>query len=53
LAVGFWPNVQSLRANWHKAAEWLPPTDARNRDTAYRKWKKAVSRTLDWVDDDD
>jgi sugar (pentulose or hexulose) kinase len=53
LAVGFWPDVESLRANWHKAAEWLPRMDASARDTGYRKWKKAVQRTLDWVDDDD
>jgi glycerol kinase len=53
LAVGFWPNVPSLRANWHKAAEWLPNKKARDRDKGYRKWKKAVSRTLEWVDDDD
>ena len=53
LAVGFWPNVQSLRANWHKAAEWLPNQAAHGHEKGYRKWKKAVSRTLDWVDDDD
>ncbi len=53
LAVGFWPDTESLRANWHKAAEWLPHMDARERDRGYRKWKKTVQRTLDWVDDDD
>jgi glycerol kinase len=52
LAVGFWPNMQSLRANWHKAAEWLPNKNG-HYEKGYRKWKKAVSRTLDWVDDDD
>jgi glycerol kinase len=53
LAVGFWPNTESLRANWHKAAEWLPNMEQSARDKGYRKWKKAVQRTLDWVDDDD
>jgi glycerol kinase len=53
LAVGFWPNIESLRANWHKAAEWLPNMEQSARDKGYRKWKKAVQRTLDWVDDDD
>ena len=28
LAVGFWPDIDALRANWHKAAEWLPQMDA-------------------------
>ena len=53
LAVGFWPNVESLRANWHKAAEWLPRLDPETRERRFRKWKKAVARTLEWVDDDD
>ena len=53
LAVGFWPNVDSLRANWHKAAEWLPRLDPETRERRFRKWKKAVARTLEWVDDDD
>jgi glycerol kinase len=53
LAVGFWPDVSSLRTNWHKAAEWTPEMDGRTRERGYRKWKKAVSRTVDWVDDDD
>jgi glycerol kinase len=53
LAVGYWPDVDSLRANWHKAAEWLPDMDPAIRDKGYRKWRKAVQRTMDWVDDDD
>jgi glycerol kinase len=53
LAVGFWPDVDSLRQNWHKAAEWLPRMDPAVRDRGYRKWKKAVARTVDWLDDDD
>ena len=53
LAVGFWPNQESLRANWHKAAEWLPRLESEIRERRYRKWKKAVARTLEWVDDDD
>src|ERR1035437_8831812 len=53
LAVGFWPDIESLRANWHKAAEWVPKMDEAARERGYRKWKKAVQRTLDWVDDDD
>jgi glycerol kinase len=53
LAVGFWPDVESLRVHWHKAAEWIPKMDEVQRERGYRKWKKAVQRTLDWVDDDD
>jgi glycerol kinase len=53
LGVGFWPDVDSLRANWHRAAEWLPRMEPAVRQKGYRKWRKAVERTMDWVDDDD
>ncbi len=53
LAVGFWPDLASLKRNWHKAAEWLPAIDPAVREKGYRKWKKAVARTVDWLDDDD
>ncbi len=53
LAVGFWPDIESLRKNWHRAAEWLPMMDPAAREHDYRKWKKAVARTVDWVDDDE
>ena len=53
LAVGYWDGVERVRANWHKAAEWLPDMDEVRRERGYRKWRKAVARTLDWLDDDD
>jgi glycerol kinase len=53
LSVGFWPDTETLSAHWHKAAEWLPDMDPGARDRGYRKWRKAVQRTLDWIDDDD
>jgi len=53
LAVGFWPDTESLRANWRKSAEWTPSMDARVREKSFGKWKKAVQRTMDWIDADD
>jgi glycerol kinase len=54
LAVGFWSGQDELRAKWHKASEWLPAEESRRmRERGYRKWQKAVQRTLDWVDEDD
>ncbi|MBF8189710.1 glycerol kinase GlpK [Nonomuraea sp. K274] len=50
LATGYWPDIDSLRANWHKAAEWRPAIDEPARAREYRNWKKAVARTLDWVE---
>ena len=28
LAVGYWPDLEVLRANWHRAAVWEPAMDA-------------------------
>ena len=53
LATGFWQDTEGLRKNWHRAAEWLPSMDPDAREKGYRKWKKAVARTVDWVDEDE
>ncbi|PWK82885.1 glycerol kinase [Lentzea atacamensis] len=53
LAVGYWPDTAALKANWHKAAEWEPSMEPAARDKGYRKWKKAVERTVGWMDEDD
>jgi glycerol kinase len=50
LAVGFWKAVDDLRANWAKDKEWKPSLDEKVRDKEYRLWKKAVTRTFDWVE---
>jgi len=50
LAVGFWANVEDLRTNWAKDKEWKPQMDATLRDKEYKNWKKAVTRTFDWVE---
>jgi glycerol kinase len=50
LAVGFWSEVEDLRANWGKDKEWQPQMDAEERDKEYRFWKKAVTKSFDWVE---
>ena len=50
LAVGFWENVEDLRSNWAKDKEWDPKMDEEHRDKQYKGWKKAVTRTFDWVE---
>jgi glycerol kinase len=50
LAVGFWSEVEDLRANWGKDKEWQPQMDAAEREKEYGFWKKAVTRTFDWVE---
>jgi len=50
LAVGFWQNTDELRENWNEAKRWTPEWDDAQREAGYAQWKKAVQRTLDWVD---
>ncbi len=50
LAVGFWSKVEDLRANWGKDHEWTPKMDNATRESLYKGWKKAVTRTFDWVE---
>ncbi len=50
LAVGFWDKVEDLRANWGKDKEWQPAMDEATRGKLYAGWKKAVTRTFDWIE---
>jgi glycerol kinase len=52
LATGFWANLDDLRANWLEDKRWEPSMDEDERARLYRNWKKAVTKTLDWVDED-
>jgi glycerol kinase len=49
LAVGHWPEFRGLKRNWHRAARWLPDMDPQRRDREYANWRRAVSRTFDWI----
>ncbi|MBD8703566.1 glycerol kinase GlpK [Frigoribacterium sp. CFBP9039] len=52
LAVGFWETLDDLRQNWQEDKRWTPNIEADERDRTLRLWKKAVTKTFDWVDDD-
>ncbi|QKW35673.1 glycerol kinase GlpK [Actinomadura sp. NAK00032] len=52
LAVGFWNTTDELRQNWNEDKRWHPTWDDDQRQTGYAGWKKAVTRTFDWVDID-
>ena len=52
LATGFWRDAAELRANWHESRRWAPSWTADRREGGYAGWRKAVQRTLDWVDVD-
>jgi glycerol kinase len=53
LAVGFWAGEDDIRNNWAKDKEWDPAMDDATREKYYKQWKKAVTRTFDWVEHDD
>jgi len=50
LAVGFWGSTDDLRQNWGKDKEWTPQMPEDKVASEYANWKKAVTRTFDWVD---
>jgi glycerol kinase len=50
LAVGYWSGLEDLRANWAVDKVWQPRMDAEVRERLYRGWRKAVTRTFDWLD---
>jgi glycerol kinase len=52
LATGFWSSPDELRGNWAEDKRWTPRMDGAERDRQYRLWKKAVTKTFDWVDAD-
>lgn len=52
LAVDFWKDTDELAANWSEDKRWEPTMDSAERDRQMRNWKKAVTKTFDWVDED-
>jgi glycerol kinase len=50
LATGFWDNVDDLRQNWVEDKRWEPQMDDAKREELYKYWKKAVTRTFDWLE---
>jgi glycerol kinase len=52
LAVGFWSGLEDLRKNWQEDNRWEPKMGEEERERLLRTWKKAVTKTFDWVDED-
>lgn len=52
IAVGFWTGEEDVVANWKEGKRWTPKMDKAESARQYRLWKKAVTRSFDWVDDD-
>ncbi|MGG5171331.1 glycerol kinase GlpK [Pseudarthrobacter sp. J1738] len=52
LAVGFWKDLGELSTNWNEDKRWEPSMEDDERERQMRLWKKAVTKSMDWVDDD-
>jgi glycerol kinase len=50
LAVGFFQDTDELVANWAIDRRWEPAMNDDTREQLYRFWKKAVTRSFDWVE---
>ena len=50
LAVGYYKNLDDLRSQWAVDRTWQPHMEEKERESLYSSWKKAVTRSFDWVD---
>ena len=50
LAAGFWEDEDGLRKHWHQDKAWQPVLPKDQREHLYGEWRKAVTRTFDWVE---
>jgi glycerol kinase len=51
LAVGFFSDLDELRSKWAVDRTWKPRVENAERESLYRQWKKAVTRSFDWVEE--
>jgi glycerol kinase len=50
LAIGFWRGIDELRQHWSEEHRFTPAMAGEQRQALYRSWKKAVDRSLGWMD---
>ena len=50
LAVGFWADEAELRERWAEDRRWRPALDEQERERRYGQWRKAVERSLGWIE---
>jgi glycerol kinase len=51
LATGFYASVEELRAQWSVDRRWEPQMDGERREKMFAFWKKAVTRSFDWLEE--
>ena len=50
-ATGFWSSTDEMRSNWGEDRRWEPDPNSNASTELFRMWKKAVTRTFDWVEE--
>ncbi len=50
LAIGFWSGIDELRDHWAEDRRYTSAMDATQRDSLYASWKKAIDKSLNWVE---
>jgi glycerol kinase len=50
LAIGYFTDLDDLRSHWAVDRTWKPNLGEARRQEMYGLWKRAVSKSLDWVD---
>jgi len=51
LAVGYFKDLNDLCANWSVDKTWKPNMEEKKRNEMYRLWKKAVTKSFDWIEE--
>jgi glycerol kinase len=52
LAVGVWKDLDQVRLLWQEDKRWTPSMPTNESERLLRQWKKAVSKSMNWVDED-
>lgn len=50
LAVGVFKDTAELRSKWQEGMRWKSEKNSALATEGYRLWKKAIERTLNWID---
>lgn len=50
LAVGYWPDLKSLRTNWALDRSFLPTMPETTRSALHKTWQRAVERSRHWAE---
>jgi glycerol kinase len=50
LAVGFWESLDELASHWEEDRTFVPTMDPAVRERRYHDWRRAVDRSMGWVE---